>query len=127
MKLEETITVSVHMKAVESAEDAGKRLNKAIKKALVKEFGAADIEIEEVKISGKDMIGKIVKHVKKALEKYSTENVDVALNEETNCLYVMYHSDHDSFPITKDICQKEHANLEKLAAALDKLDVGHCW
>lgn len=58
MRLEETITVSVHMKAVESAEDAGKRLNKAIKKTLVKEFGAADIEIEEVKISENESRGQ---------------------------------------------------------------------
>ena len=127
MKLEETITVSVHMKALESTEDVGRKLNKAIKKALVKEIGAADIEIKEVKVSGKDMVDKIVKHVNKVLEKYSEEHVDVVLNEETGCLYVMYHSNNNSFPITKDICKKEHVNLEKLAAALDELCVGHCW
>ena len=69
----------------------------------------------------------VITKVKEALNKYDSENIDVVINEETNCLYVMYHSDNNSFPIGEDIVHEDHVLLGELEEKLDALGVGHVW
>ena len=52
---------------------------------------------------------------------------DVVVNEETGCLYVTYHSENNSFPLSEDICHKSLVDLADLESALDGAHVGHCW
>jgi len=71
----------------------------------------------------------ILSAVKKALEKYPPDNVDVVLDEETNSLDVVYHSRHNSFPIASNLYDVDENAFtkEELERELDKLNVGYVW
>ena len=73
------------------------------------------------------MINKILEDVKEALYKYNSDNIDVVRNEETNCLYVTYHSRHNSFPISDKEYPIDEVNLKELEIKLDELGVGYVW
>ena len=74
-----------------------------------------------------EFISTIIAAVDSALTEYSSDSIDVIINEETNCLLVMYHSNNNSFPFTDDICSKDYVDLDVLTKALDERHVGHCW
>ena len=70
---------------------------------------------------------KVVDAVDRALKIYSFDNIDVSRNEETNLLYVGYHSRHNSFPVEKNLADADEVDLETLEEELDKRGVGHWW
>lgn len=74
-----------------------------------------------------DMNKLVVDKVEEVLKEYDSENIDVVINEETNCLYVMYHSDNNSFPVSEDIVHEDHVLFGGLEEELDELGVGHVW
>lgn len=89
-----------------------------------------DKTAEYCKSSCKMAVIAIVEAVDRALEKYTSENIDVIRNEETGKLDVIYHSDNNSFPIEQNfidpLCiSKEHK--EALIKELNKRNVGYCW
>lgn len=65
--------------------------------------------------------------VSRALQKYSSDNIDVVRNEETGFLDVIYHSDKNSFPIESKLVAMENIDKEVLELQLSALCVGHCW
>lgn len=76
-----------------------------------------------------EAMNTILTAVKKALEKYPPDNVDVVLDEETNSLDVVYHSRHNSFPIVSNLYDVDENAFtkEELERELDKLNVGYVW
>ena len=69
----------------------------------------------------------VIEAVHRALDKYSSENVDVVLNEETEMLDVIYHSRHNSFGIESNVASVENINLRELENELESLNVGWVW
>ena len=68
----------------------------------------------------------VIEAVYRALDKYSSDNVDVIRNEETNMLDVFYHSRHNSFSIESNVASFDDVNIRELKEELDCLDVGYC-
>lgn len=75
----------------------------------------------------KENLTMLLRAVDVALSTNGHDHVDVVLNEETGKLYVAYHSDNNSYPLSDEICDKNGVDLKKLAKELDKRKVGHCW
>ena len=70
----------------------------------------------------------VIEAVERALCKYSSANVDVMRNEETNALDIVYHSRHNSFSIENNVAYfSDFSNIRTLENALDDLDVGYVW
>lgn len=69
----------------------------------------------------------VVKAVDRALTKYSADNVDVVVNEETGLVDIMYHSRNNSFPIETGIVGMGFIDKESLVKELDNRNVGYCW
>lgn len=124
MELKGNIEIRVHMSPTESEE----MIQERIKKAIEKEFTGAEVDfVSSVVDDDLNLISRIMMAVDLALNSYSSDNVDVVVNEETGCLYVTYHSENNSFPLSEDICHKSLVDLDELVSALDGVDVGHCW
>lgn len=69
----------------------------------------------------------VMEAVSNALGKYNAENVDAVLNEETGMVDIIYHGDNNSFPIETSVAKMKFIDKQRLAAELDKWNVGHCW
>lgn len=126
MRLEGIIRFSIELNPTETVEEAEQR----IIEAWVGEFKDGDeieFEASEAEYDLDEANSIIVSAVKDALEKYSADNVDVVRNEETNCLYVTYHSRHNSFSISDDLINADYVDLNDLEKQLDDLNVGHVW
>lgn len=82
-----------------------------------------------VSLSGEKLLDKVMDSVREALLQYPAENVDLIIDDETNCLCIMYHSRHDSFLISKILAEADKINLHKLTARLDDsgIGIGHVW
>ena len=65
--------------------------------------------------------------VNKALIQYNFDNIDVVIDEESQQLCVIYHSNNNSFPIAANLGPKDGIDLKQLETFLDELHVGHCW
>ncbi len=70
---------------------------------------------------------RIVSMVEEELNEYSSDNVDVVLNEETGKLDIMYHSDNNSFLIRATDIDADQVDLRILEEGLDEFSVGHVW
>lgn len=124
MELKGNVEIRVHMNPTESEEMVQER----IKKAIENEFPGAEIDfVSSVVDDDLNLISRIMMAVDLALNSYSADNIDVVVNEETGCLYVTYHSENNSFPLSEDICHKSLVDLADLESALDGMHVGHCW
>ena len=73
------------------------------------------------------LANRIVSMVEEELNEYSSDNVDVVLNEETGKLDIMYHSDNNSFLIRATDIDADKVDLEILEKGLDEFSVGHVW
>lgn len=73
------------------------------------------------------LANRIVSMVEEELNEYSSDNVDVVLNEETGKLDIMYHSDSNSFLIRATDIDADKVDLEILEEGLDEFSVGHVW
>lgn len=69
----------------------------------------------------------VMEAVDRALRKYSAENVDVMVNEETGRLDVIYHDEGNSFPIEMGVAAMAHVNKKSLVKELNLRKVGYCW
>lgn len=67
---------------------------------------------------------RILTSVRKALNKYPAECIDVT--KEAGEYYVIYHSHNNSFPVD-DVRIDDIVDTEYLVEQLDKLSVGHCF
>lgn len=65
--------------------------------------------------------------VEEELNEYSSDNVDVVLNELTGELDITYHSDSNSFLIRATHIKADEVDLDILEGLLDEFNVGHCW
>ena len=114
--------------------EEAKNIDEAYDKAL-KTIGNAlkdlpvevEFEVECVDEPDEDLIEIVLDAVDQALGKYSSDNVDVVHNEETEMLDVVYHSKNNSFTIESGIAYTDEIDLDELENELDKLNVGHCW
>lgn len=61
-----------------------------------------------------------------ALEKYSEDNLDLMKNEENGMLYIGFHSDNNSFPVSDFIVSADEVDIDFAIAEMDKLHIGHC-
>lgn len=119
---------NIELKIYVNPTDTTDSIEKKLKDTITKEFPGAEIDFVNSTIHDDvGLVNRIVMLAEMALNTYSSENVDVVVNEETGCLYVAYHSDNNSFPLSEDICHKENVDLGELESALDKLHIGHCW
>ena len=73
------------------------------------------------------LLASIINTVYEILEQYSSDNVDVVRDEETNMLNIIYHSRHNSFPIETNVAKFDDVDIEELEKELDNCNVGHCW
>lgn len=73
------------------------------------------------------LANRIVSMVEEELNEYSSDNVDVVLNEETGKLDIMYHSDNNSFLIRATDIDADKVDLKILEEGLDEFSVGHVW
>lgn len=69
----------------------------------------------------------LIAAVDRALSKYSADNVDVVMNEETGLVDIMYHSRNNSFPFESGIVGMSSIDRDALVKELDNRNVGHCW
>lgn len=124
MELKGNIEIRVHMNPTESEE----MVQEKIKKTIGEVFPGAEVDfVSSVVDDDLNLISRIMMAVDLALNSYSADNIDVVLNEETGCLYVTYHSENNSFPLSEDICHKSLVDLTDLESALNRVHVGHCW
>lgn len=73
------------------------------------------------------LANRIVSMVEEELNEYSSDNVDVVLNEETGKLDIMYHSENNSFLIRATDIDADKVDLKILEEGLDEFSVGHVW
>lgn len=73
------------------------------------------------------LANRIVSMVEEELNEYSSDNVDVVLNEGTGKLDIMYHSDNNSFLIRATDIDADKVDLKILEEGLDEFSVGHVW
>lgn len=65
--------------------------------------------------------------VEEALKQYDPENVDIIRNYETEFIDIMYHSRHNSFGITNDVCSYEGLSESDIDTIADCYSIGYCW
>lgn len=74
-----------------------------------------------------DNTNAVIEAARKAVSVYSTENVDVVLNEVSGMLDVIFHSDAQSFPIQHSVAMIDSVDRNALIEALDAMGVGYCF
>lgn len=73
-------------------------------------------------------IRNIETEIKKALRKYDSGNVDFYRNEENPEIgYLMFHSRHNSFPITDEYFNISELNQEDIKKICDEYNIGYMW
>ena len=129
MRLTGTINFDIEMSPTETVEDAQTRLINA----WLREFGYGDeMEFDEYvscepQYEDEETIEIVMNAVREALGKYPADNIDVVVDEITGNLFVMWHSDNNSFAVSNDLVYEEYVDLDKLAKELNKLNVGQVW
>ena len=86
---------------------------------------------EDIEIESSNAGTLFEKELKNALDKYSSDNIDIVYDEDTYRYCIMYHSENNSFPIygieADSFIFKDESDpevwLHKLA---DKYCVGYC-
>lgn len=66
------------------------------------------------------------KHIENALDEYSADNIDIARDEITGNLDIMYHSNNNSFAIVPNICSADDVDIDIIKKLSDKYDIGYC-
>lgn len=66
------------------------------------------------------------KHIEDALREYSTDNIDIAKDEMTGNIDIMYHSDNNSFAITPNICKADDIDVDIIKNLSNKYGIGYC-
>lgn len=113
----------------ETAKNFDEAINKAyetIGKALEDLPVEIEYEVECVDEPDEDLIEIVLDAVDQALGKYSSDNVDVVCNEETEMLDIIYHSKNNSFAIESGIAYIDEIDLDDLESELNKLNVCLC-
>ncbi len=126
MRLYGTIKFDIEMSPIETSEDAQSR----IIDAWIREFGYGDemeFEFCEPQYEDEETIKIVINAVRKALKQYAADNIDVMVSETTGNLFIVWHSDNNSFAVSKELVYDEYVDLDALAEELDKLNVGHVW
>ena len=77
--------------------------------------------------SANDNTNAVIEAARKAASIYSTENVDVILNEMSGMLDVIYHSDAQSFLIQHSTAALDSIDRNVLIEALNGMGVGYCF
>ena len=70
---------------------------------------------------------KVMDAVGRALEQYSSDNVDVVADELIGKVDIMYHSRNNSFGIEVGVADMKNIDKVRLAKCLDAVGVGYCW
>ena len=76
---------------------------------------------------------KLLNEVKKTLDKYNSDNIDVIRekpaeeNGYVDNVYVVYHSKHNSSPVSDNTYPFDELDINALERKLDELDVGYTW
>lgn len=73
------------------------------------------------------LVNTIEIEIRKSLKQYSSEHIDVVIDEESDQLYITYHSDKDSFPCSQTLCSRYDVPANLLERLCDKYQIGHCW
>lgn len=60
--------------------------------------------------------------IEDAIDKYTIYHVDIYVEEDE--IFLMYHSRHDSFPITDTICTTNDISLQELEQIAEEYDIG---
>lgn len=70
---------------------------------------------------------KLAAAIEMALNKYSSDYVDVVYNEMSGYLVVMYCSHNNSFPIFEDVVDADTVDKYEVAKMCDDYYVGLAW
>ena len=90
-------------------------------------YNKFELTAEEPSETSNTIIKEIVKDVKTALEKYSSDNIDVVKNGDAMILYITFHSRHNSFPVSNKTYPADGVDFKALERELDALNVGYVW
>ena len=66
------------------------------------------------------------KHIEDALSEYSSDNIDIAEDEMTGNIDILYHSNNNSFAIVSNICKADDIDIDIIKNLSDKYDIGYC-
>lgn len=66
------------------------------------------------------------KHIENALDEYSSDNIDIARDEITGNLDIIYHSNNNSFAVVPNICSADDVDIDIIKKLSDKYDIGYC-
>lgn len=66
------------------------------------------------------------KHIEDALKEYSADNIDIAKDEMTGNISIIYHSDNNSFAIVPNICKSDDIDIDIIKKLSEKYDIGYC-
>lgn len=66
------------------------------------------------------------KHIEDALKKYNADNIDIAKDEMTGNIGIIYHSDNNSFAIVPNICKADDIDIDIIKKLSEKYDIGYC-
>ena len=72
----------------------------------------------------------VIEAVDRALDRYSSDNVDVIINELTGMYDVIYHSDNNSFAIESSVTDPDFLTDDEIRILIKELDrrgVGYNW
>lgn len=65
------------------------------------------------------------KHIENALDEYSADNIDIAKDEITGNLDIIYHSNNNSFAVVPNICSADDVDIDIIKKLSDKYDKKH--
>lgn len=68
----------------------------------------------------------VIEAVDRALDKYSSENIDVIVNEQ-GYLDVLFHSSNNSFVVEPNVAVAAFVNKRIINKELDARNIGRCW
>ena len=66
------------------------------------------------------------KHIEDALKEYNADNIDIAKDEMTGNIGIIYHSDNNSFAIVPNICKADDIDIDIIKKFSKKYNIGYC-
>lgn len=70
------------------------------------------------------MLKEFVKDIKKSINRYGSENIDICYDRCNNQIYGMFHSRNNSFNVTNGF--RTRSNVTSLRSLADALHIGFC-
>lgn len=63
--------------------------------------------------------------IEKVLEQYDSDNIDIVVNEESNGIDIMYHSDDNSFCVVENVCSIDDYSDDDVESVANLYNIGY--